>query len=273
MAMKQANRLLNVLNSGKTAWGHWQTLPGTNVSRAIARSGVDWVLIDCEHGNIDDGAMHEAVSAIAACGVSPIVRIPDSQPWMVKRALDAGAHGILVPLLKTAEQVAAVVRAAKFPPLGERGFGSPFSPAVFDANLQANEYLQQANSSLLTIIQIETAEALANVDAIAAIPGVDVLFVGPFDLGNAIGRPITGNEYHPELHSAIEKVLEAAFTAKKKTGIYTNSGAQAGKVAKLGFDMVNVSADMVALQSHLGGELARAKGESEGAGPSGPYGK
>lgn len=235
-----------------------------------------------------DGDMHEAVSAIAACGVSPIVRIPDSQPWMVKRkfarllvktltylpgALDAGAHGILVPLLKTADQAAAVVRAAKFPPLGERGFGSPFSPGVFSASLQANEYLQQANTSLLTIIQIETAEALANVDAIAAVPGVDVLFVGPFDLGNAIGHPITGPDYHPELHSAIEKVLEAAFAAKKKTGIYTNSGVQAGKVAKLGFDMVNVSADMVALQSHLGGELAKARGEGAAGGPTGPYGK
>lgn len=236
-----------------------------------------------------DAAMHEAVSAIAACGVSPIVRIPDSQPWMVKRksvrfidniilmglgALDCGAHGILVPLLETPEQVKAVVAAAKFPPLGTRGFGSPFSPAVFDAKLSNTEYLQQANTSLLTIIQIETLSALQNIDTIARLPGVDVLFVGPFDLGNAIGRPVTINssgqaEFHPELHAAVEKVLEAAFEAGKKTGIYTYSGQQAGKVARLGFDMVNVSADMVALAAHLGGELAKAKGEGEGSGPTG----
>ena len=193
-------------------------------------------------------------------------------------ALDCGAHGILVPLLETPEHVTAVVAAAKFPPLGTRGFGSPFSPAVFDAKLSNSEYLQQANNSLLTIIQIETLSALQNIDTIARIPGVDVLFVGPFDLGNAIGRPVTINsagqaEFHPELHAAIEKVLEAAFEAGKKTGIYTYSGAQAGKVAKLGFDMVNVSADMVALTSHLGGELAKAKGKGEGGAVQGPYGR
>ena len=149
----------------------------------------------------------------------------------------------------------AVVSAAKFPPLGTRGFGSPFSAAVFDAALTKTQYLQQANDALLTIIQIETLSALQNIDLIARIPGVDIIFVGPFDLGNAIGRPVTINakgeaEFHPELHAAIEKVLEAAFEAGKKTGIYTSSGEQAGKVARLGFDMVNVSADMVALTSH-----------------------
>ena len=197
-------------------------------------------------------------------------------------ALDCGAHGILVPLLETPEQVKAVVAAAKFPPLGTRGFGSPFSPAVFDAKLTNTDYLHQANSSLLTIIQIETLAALQNIDLISRIPGVDILFVGPFDLGNAIGRPVTicssgpnkgQAEFHPELHAAIEKVLEAAFEAGKKTGIYTYSGEQAGKVAGLGFDMVNVSADMVALTSHLGGELAKAKGAGEEVNVTGPYGR
>lgn len=193
-------------------------------------------------------------------------------------ALDCGAHGILIPLLETPEQVKAVVAAAKFPPLGNRGFGSPFSPAVFDPRLTNTQYLQQANDALLTIIQIETLSALQNIDAIARLPGVDILFVGPFDLGNAIGRPVTINakgeaEFHPELHAAIEKVLEAAFEAGKKTGIYTYSGEQAGKVARLGFDMVNVSADMVALTSHLGGELKKAKGEGEKSDVTGPYGR
>jgi len=84
-------------------------IPGANVSRTLARSGVDWVLVDCEHGNIDDAAMHEAVPAVAACGVSPIVRIPDNQGYMVKRALDSGAHGVLVPLLYTAEEARKLV--------------------------------------------------------------------------------------------------------------------------------------------------------------------
>jgi len=166
-----------------------------------------------------------------------------------------------------------VVKAAKFPPQGQRGFGSPFSPGVFSSSLTAGEYLVQANSALLTIVQIETADALANVDAIAAVPGVDILFVGPFDLGNAIGHPVTGSEMHPELLTAIGKVLAAAKKAGKKSGIYTPYGDQARVVAEMGFDMVNVSADMVALVTFLGGEVAKAKGAGSGLKATGPYGK
>ena len=111
--------------------------------------------------------MHEAVAAIASCGVSPIVRIPDNQGWMVKRALDAGAHGVLVPLLYTVEDARKLVQSAKFPPLGARGFGSPFSMGMFDVKggLSQSDYLKQANEGLLTVVQIETKEALENVSA------------------------------------------------------------------------------------------------------------
>lgn len=122
--------------------------------------------------------MHEAVQAIAATGVSPIVRVAADEGWMVKRALDCGAHGIIVPLLRTQADAQKIVRAAKFPPLGIRGFGSPFSMGAFTAaggNMPTSiEYLKQANDSLLTIIQIETREALENVNAIAGTEGVDV---------------------------------------------------------------------------------------------------
>lgn len=166
-----------------------------------------------------------------------------------------------------------MVKAAKFPPQGQRGFGSPFSPGVFSPSMTSAEYLAQANDSLLTIVQIETAEGLANVDAIAAVPGVDVVFVGPADLGNALGYPLTGPEYHPELLSAVKKVLDAAKNAGKKAGIYTPYGDQAKARADLGFDMVNVTADMIALSTFLSGEVAKAKGEGPAVQASGPYGK
>lgn len=97
--------------------------------------------------------------------------------------MDAGAHGVLVPLLYTVEDAERLVLAAKFPPQGKRGFGSPFPMERFHPSLGSSEYLSQANDALLTIVQIETQEALNSVDAIAAVPGIDVLFVGPFDLG------------------------------------------------------------------------------------------
>jgi 4-hydroxy-2-oxoheptanedioate aldolase len=127
--------------------------------------------------------MHDSIHAIASCGVSPVVRIPANEGWMVKRALDAGAHGIVVPLLYTVEDATKLVQTAKFPPVGQRGFGSPFSMGSFDVKgkLTGYEYMTNANDNLLTIVQIETKEAFENVEAIAAVPGIDVLFVGPWE--------------------------------------------------------------------------------------------
>lgn len=187
--MKNANTLRKALNTGSgLSFGAWQMLPGSHLSRTIARAGYDWICIDCEHGNIAgrfdtfyvvqnirivwsrhahiscdvDNEMHESVHAIASCNVSPIVRIPANEGWMVKRALDAGAHGIIVPLLYSVEDARKLVQTAKFPPVGKRGFGSPFSMGAFDikGDLTGYEYMKNANENLLTVVQIETKEAL-----------------------------------------------------------------------------------------------------------------
>jgi len=249
-------------------------LPGSNHSRTIARTGVDWICVDGEHGNIDDGQMHEAVAAIAACGVSPVVRIAANEAWMVKRALDSGAHGILVPLLYTAADAQRLVSSAKFPPLGTRGFGSPFPMEKFHHSLSTADYLQQANTSIVTIVQIETREALANVDAIAATDGVDVLLVGPFDLGNNIGHPILDGTMHEDLMSAIDRIQEAAKKNGKGTGIYCTGGEQARQFSERGFNMISVAADMIAIPAYFSEALAKASGE-DGSGQkmTGPYGK
>ncbi|KAI9759056.1 MAG: hypothetical protein M4579_002645 [Chaenotheca gracillima] len=273
--MQAANRIQKALRASSGAtFGAWQMLPGANHARTIARSGLDWICVDTEHGNIDDSGMHEAVAAIASCGVSPIVRIPSNEGWMVKRALDSGAHGVVVPLLRTAEDARSIVTAAKFPPKGTRGFGSPFPMGCF-GNESSAEYLQQANDSLLTIIQIETKEALENVDAIAKVPGVDVLFVGPFDLGNNIGHPILDGTMHDDLKTGIAKILRAANENGKKAGFYCTSGAQAKEYADQGFHMISISADMVAIPTYFSETLNAAKGGKAGAssGATGPYGR
>ncbi|TKX23997.1 HpcH/HpaI aldolase-like protein 1 [Elsinoe australis] len=241
-------------------------LPGTNVSRAIARTGFDWICVDTEHGNISDDSMHECVAAIAACGVSPIVRVAANEPWMVKRALDAGAHGIIVPLLKTAEDAKQIVSSAKFPPDGTRGFGSPFSMEKFHTHekgaIRQTDYYQQANQALVTVIQIETKEALKNVDEIANVPGVDVLLIGPFDLGNNIGYPIIDG-MHDELKNAISKIHESAKKAGKRTGIYCTSGDQAREYADRGFHMISVVTDAAALPQACDAALKAALGSEE----------
>jgi len=293
--MQSANRFQRSLAKGGATFGAWQMLPGTNLTRAICRSSsaVDWILVDQEHGNISDDSMHEIVAASAACGVSPVVRVPDGQHWMIKRALDAGAHGILVPLLQTVEDAQNVVKWSKFPPVGNRGFGSPFSmekfieqPAHSSGNvteLSSVDYLQQANKHTVIAVQIETRSALQNVRAIAEVPGIDVLFVGPFDLGNNIGHPILQSKRDPELVEAIESVRAAAEAAGKKSGIYCNSGEEARQYADMGFHMVSAMTDMVAVPKAFGQAFEAAKGSYVHAGVqgikqgmekmTGPYGK
>ncbi|KAF2441018.1 Phosphoenolpyruvate/pyruvate domain-containing protein [Karstenula rhodostoma CBS 690.94] len=213
-----------------TSFGLWQTLPGANVSRTLARAGVDWVLVDCEHGNID---------AIAACGVSPI-----APPG----ALDAEAHGILIPLLRTADEAKAIVSAAKFPPLGRRGLGSPFAMESFSPVSTMTEYLQQANDSLLTMMQIETQEAVDNIDKIAAVPA----FISC--------HPILNGVMKPELEQALDKVLEATHKAGEKAGFFASSSEQAKKYAEKGFDMVSAALDTTLLQASLATSLSIARG-------------
>lgn len=240
-------------------------LPGTNLSRTLARAGPDWICVDTEHGNISDDHMHECVAAIAACGVSPVVRIAANEAWMVKRALDAGAHAIIVPLIYTADDAKKVVAAAKFPPTGSRGFGSPLPMEKFRTSnsspaMSAADYLKQANDALVTIVQIETKEALENVDAIAAVPGIDSLLIGPFDLGNNIGTPILDGTMSDGLKKAIDTIHEAAKKAGKTTGIYCTSGEQAREFADKGFHMISAVTDIPALAQSCESAIARAKG-------------
>lgn len=235
-------------------------LPGANLSRAIARTpSLDWICVDCEHGNLSDADMHDSVAAIAACGVSPVVRIAEGQHWMIKRALDAGAHGIIVPLLQTAEDAKNIVRFSKFPPQGNRGLGSPFAMEKFveqtpnPAEISLSQYFQEANSSIVVIVQIETASALEQIDQIAAVPGIDVCFIGPVDLGNSIGFPAKAiGEYGPELLEAIETIHRATQKAGKYTAIYTAGGESAKSYADQGYNMVNTMNDVMAIRMAFG---------------------
>ncbi|EMR72390.1 putative aldolase citrate lyase family protein [Eutypa lata UCREL1] len=193
------------------------------------------------------------------------------QSWMIKRVLDAGAHGVLVPLLRTVEDAKNVVAATKFPPQGQRGFGSPYAMERFNPIPSMTEYLQHANDSLLTMVQIETKEALDAVDDIADVHGVDVLLIGPFDLGNNIGHPILNGVIKPELQLAMDRILASAKRAGKKAGFFATSPEQAKEYAEKGFDMISAALDVTLLQASLARTVNTAKG-LEAPKPSGGYG-
>ncbi|KAK7923125.1 hypothetical protein PG985_007196 [Apiospora marii] len=253
--------------SGGASLGLWQTFPGANISRTLARAdGIDWVMVDCEHGNIDglDDQAYVMSNQEQKVGFS------GSNSERVPGALDAGAHGILIPLLRSAEEARKIVTAAKFPPVGQRGLGSPFAMERFTPIPTMTEYLQSANDSLLTMVQIETKEALEAVEEIAAVPGVDLLFVGPFDLGNNLGMPILDGVMQDGLEEAIERILTVAHAAGKKAAFFATSGAQAKKYADQGFDMISVALDATALQQTMSVSLNSARG-LDGPSPGGRY--
>ncbi|PPJ53353.1 hypothetical protein CBER1_00968 [Cercospora berteroae] len=266
--MQAANRLQKALKTGQPSFGGWQMLPGANLSRAIARTpGLDFVVVDGEHGNIADADMHDSVAAIAACGVSPVVRVAEGQHWMIKRALDAGAHGIIVPLIQSVEDAKNIVKYSKFPPLGNRGLGSPFAAEKFAPGktgdiheMSLSQYFEEANDSILVIVQIETASALEQIKEIAAIDGIDVCFIGPVDLGNSIGHPPEHvGVYAPELEQAIEKIHQETQAAGKWTGIYTGSGEQAKTFADRRFNLINVVNDVGAIRKSFAEAAAAAR--------------
>lgn len=214
--------------------------------------------------------MHESVAAIAACGISPLVRVAEGQHWMIKRALDAGAHGVVVPLVQSAEQAKDIVKFSKFPPEGNRGLGSGLSMEKFItgktgevSEVSMADYYRDANSSTLVVIQIETKSALSEVKAIAEVPGVDILLVGPTDLGNSIGHPavLNGGKHSPELEEAISTIHKEAQAAGKKSAIYFSSGEEAKKYAEQGFDMVNVANDIATLKKYFAQHTAIASGK------------
>ncbi|RPA77078.1 Phosphoenolpyruvate/pyruvate domain-containing protein [Ascobolus immersus RN42] len=253
--------------------GIWQCLPGAHLSHTLSRStpNLAWILLDMEHGHISDDAMHASILALAPTNVSSFVRVVEGSTANIKRAYDAGAHGVMVPLVESKSDAERAVRAAKFPRPGTKGGGGGRRGAHERFGLKNGvEYLQQANDSLVLIVQIETREALEHVDEIAAVEGIDILFAGPFDLGNNIGYPMLDPENPPEeLMAALMKILKAAHDAGKQAGIYCVNGEQAKRYIGLGFDMVNIMNDVGALMGHVALAASNALGEKGESGPSG----
>lgn len=163
-------RLLNALHAIKRPIMTFLGLPSTRTAQLVASTGLDGVIIDCEHGHISDDSMHNAVMAIASQGVSPLVRLRMTHADLIKRALDAGAHGIVVPMINTPEDARNVVQHAKFPPQGLRGQGSAFPGFAFGVDMPT--YMTMANETILICLQIESKLGVENVDAICAVPGV-----------------------------------------------------------------------------------------------------
>ncbi|KAJ7686823.1 Phosphoenolpyruvate/pyruvate domain-containing protein [Mycena rosella] len=219
------------------AAGGWLTLPSTVIARTIALTkGISWILIDAEHGLISDQHFYDLTNTVASSGASPLIRIPADEPWMIKRALDAGAHGIMVPMANSAEIVRKVVEAAKYPPVGIRGYGPMFTHAAGALNAT---YKASANDAIIVSVQIEHPDAVAQIEEIVK-EGIDATFIGPYDLAVSMGVEVGGVEHE----AAIAKILEVTRKAGKIAGIFCLTGEQAEKRFAQGFQMVSVTTDI-----------------------------
>ncbi|OHW98902.1 aldolase citrate lyase family protein [Colletotrichum incanum] len=241
--------------------GQWLEFPGYSLARTVAPLGEDWVLIDTEHGNIDDSQMYLQVGAISTSGVSPIVRIPASEHWMMKRALDCGAHAIMVPMCESKEQAEGVVRACKYPssrwPKGLRGAGAMYAPAAF--NQTGREYLLSANDNVMVCVQIESRKAVENVEDIAAVDGIDMLFIGPNDLASSMGYVAFDHASIPDVQKASARVLKAGLDAGKYVGHFALSADAAAAKYHQGFHFVNCGADIVAVTAWMSSEMGKLR--------------
>lgn len=224
---------------GEILAGAWLNL-GSNLTAEIAsRVGFDWVLIDMEHGSGSDSNLVSQLQAVDQAGAVSIVRIAWNEAPRFKRVLDLGAAGVMVPYVNTAEEARLAVAAMRYPPAGTRGAAKFHRAAGF--SLDFDSYFENANQNLLTIVQIETVEAVKNVEEIAAVDGVDVLFVGPLDLSVSLGIP--GQTGHPAFREAIKKVIDASRNAGKVSGTLLVGADQIPQAIEDGYTFLAASSD------------------------------
>jgi len=225
--------------SGEMLSGTFLNL-GSSVSAEIgARSGFDWVLIDLEHGMGDHESFVHQLQAIGNGTSAPLVRIAWNEAPRFKRVLDAGAVGVMVPYINTADEARRAVAAMRFPPQGGRGVARSTRATAFGQNVE--KYLTQANDELLTILQIETEEAVDNAAAIAAVDGADVLFIGPADLSTNLGVSMKFD--HPRFRESLARTVKACREAGKVAGILLASPAQIPQAVADGFTFIGVGTE------------------------------
>jgi len=246
------NTFKRALQEGRTQIGLWLALADGYCAEICAGAGFDWVVLDGEHGPNDLHSLLSQLQALAAYPEShPVVRIPAGDPIVIKQVLELGAQTLLVPMVETAEQAAELVRATRYPPDGFRGLGSAIARSSRWTRI--SDYPKAANREIGLLVQIETRPGLENLEAIAAVEGVDGLFIGPDDLAASLGHP--GNPGHPDMQAVIEDTVGRIRAGGKPAGIIWGDEERARRHLELGCQFVAVGADSVLL-AHAADALA-----------------
>ncbi|MDT0510230.1 HpcH/HpaI aldolase/citrate lyase family protein [Novosphingobium sp. MMS21-SN21R] len=232
--------LLTRMASGKPQLGLWQALANPYTAEICARAGFDWLLFDGEHAPNTAQTLLAQLQAVSAFPVAAVARVPQGEPVSIKQYLDIGFSTLLVPMIDNADHARAVVSACRFPPLGIRGVASATSRASGFGSIP--DYLARAHERVSLIAQVESRAALSAIDDIAAVDGIDALFIGPADLAASLGH--LGNPRHPEVQDAISHAKSRIDAAGKPAGIFALSVEDADARMAQGFAFLSVGTDI-----------------------------
>jgi len=238
MEMPQ-NLLKRALLEGRPQIGLWSSFPTPNTVEVLAGSGFDWLLLDTEHAPAELPAVHAQLQAMGGGTASAVVRPAWNDAVLLKRFLDLGVQSFLVPMVQDAEEARRAVAATRYPPEGIRGVAVAIRANRFG---RVKGYAHQANAQICLQVQLETRKALANLEAIAAVPGVDGLFIGPSDLAADLGH--LADSAHPEVRAAIDDAIRRIRKAGKVAGILAPVEADARHWLELGATFVAVGSDV-----------------------------
>lgn len=252
----RTNHVKRRLAAGEPSVGTWLALPSPEAAEFVSGIGFDWLVADTEHNPIDIRTLSQMFGSIASSGVAPMVRIPWNTPENFKRVLDAGAWGIVVPMVNSKAEAEQAVEATRFPPMGARSVGGGLSALRFGA--AGGDYYQRANDEILLVVQIEHIQAVEQCDEILSVPGIDACFIGPNDMaasmGIGLGVPLESD--HPHLVEAIAHVQKTAKECSVAPGIHCSSATGVNQRIGEGFQFCAMASELrymvAALKDALG---------------------
>jgi 4-hydroxy-2-oxoheptanedioate aldolase len=253
-------RLRAKFEAGEAAFGLWAGIPSSLTAELAAAAGYDYVCVDLQHGLSDEATMVSMFQATQAAGAAPMARLAWNEPWLIMRALDLGAVGVILPLIDNAVEARRAVESCRFPPVGRRSYGPVRAEMVMGSAAP-----DEVGGDALCIAMIETREGIENLEEIAATPGLDGLYIGPSDLSIALGLPPgrvmdeVGEDRQP-LADAIERIRAVCEANGLIAGLHCGSGAAAEHYARQGFRLITVGVDTSLFKATIGSELNAARG-------------
>lgn len=248
------NPVKQKLRSGQPSFGTWLTLGDLYATRVLARMGFDWLTLDIEHSAIDWSQATTIFAAVADAGCVPLARVPEGSHHYIKRVLDAGAWGIVVPMVDTVEQAKVAIAAAKYPPIGNRSVGGGMHSMNFGAT--AGEYYERANDNILVVLQTESPRGVENAEAIYSLPGCDAIFIGPNDLRFQMRKPDGVFPTSAEHEAMVQRVVQTGKKVGTPTGIHAMDPESALERAQQGMQFIAIGSDL-RMMTQKGQEIIR----------------